>query len=388
VKKSLRVLGAAAAVAGLSVLAGCSGATDPAGAGSSESAADLSAEARAARDIVDAAAAPTDEFTPPGPPVDGSAIAGKTVFFIPATLQVPSLSGLADLVTDAFSNVDATVQVCDAKANPADAASCLAQAVDSGAAAVITSGFPREFAPAGFDAVTAAGIPLVNTLTETTGDGDPAQIGYVSYDSPELQSWMTNWVIADSDAKANVLAIKVTDTPSTTAWADLGIIQTYDEKCADCSVEVLEINTGQYDRLPSLVSSALVANPDITYVQSEFDSALPAISQGIQSAARDDMKVVSVDGYLSTLQDLGSGRLVQASAAADYEALSWYIADAAVRLVAGSPAVQDLDFPFLRAFTAENVGELDLTPEGEASGAWFGDADYQAGFLELWGIQG
>ena len=383
--KSLRALGVVIAAASMIVLAGCSGPADADGTGSTGPAAELSAEAQAAFDLVDAASVAVDEFEAPGPAIDGSALAGKTVYYIPATLQVPVLNVIGEHLADALGNLDATVQVCDGKANPADISSCVAQAIGADAGAVVTAGITPEFAPSAFTDLEAAGIPWVQGLTAPAGDADPTKVAYVTENQVLLQNWSTNWVIADSDAKANVLVIKLTDTPATTLWADAGILATYEEGCADCVIEVIEINSGQLDRLPSLVSSSLVANPDITYVQAQFDQFLPAVTQGIQSAARDDVTVASVDGFLSTLQDMEAGGLVESAITYNKAALGWYLADAAARLNAGQQAVQNLEFPFRRAFNESNIADLELTPESEASGEWFGDADYQAGFLELWG---
>jgi ribose transport system substrate-binding protein len=384
--KSLRALGVAVAAASMLVLAGCAG--DGGGpAAPATPAAELSAEAQAALKIVEAASASVDEFTAPGDAIDGSALAGKTVYYIPATQQVPVLNIIGEHLTDALSNLDATVQVCDGKANPADIASCVAQAIDADAGAVVTAGITPEFAPAAFADLATAGIPWVQGLTAPAGDADPTKVAYVTENQVLLQTWSTNWVIADSDAKANVLVIKLTDTPATTIWADAGILGTYKDSCSECVVEVIEINSGQLDRLQSLISSSLVANPDITYIQAQFDQFLPAVKQGIQSAARDDITVASVDGLLATMQDMESGGNIKSAVAYNKAALGWYLADAAARLAAGQQAVQMLDFPFRRAFNETNVGDLTLTPDAEASGEWFGDADYEAGFLELWGTK-
>ena len=35
---------------------------------------------------------------------------------------------------------------------------------------------------------------------------------------------------------------------------------------------------------------------------------------------------------------------------------------------------------------ASTLGELDLTPEGEKTGEWYGSADYRDAFPELWGL--
>lgn len=385
--KSLRALGVAVAAASMIILAGCAGGGDGgATTEPTEPAQELSAEAQAAQDLVDGMSVAIDEFEAPGPAFDGSALAGQTVYFIPATLQVPVLNIIGEHLEDALSNLDATMQICDGKANPADIASCVAQAIQADAGAVITAGIPPEFSPASFADLAAAGIPWVQGLTAPAGEGDPTQVAYVTENQVLLQKASTSWVIADSDAQANVLVIKLTDTPATTAWADAGILATYDEGCADCVVEVIEVNSGQLERLPSLISSSLVANPDITYIQAQFDQFMPAVTQAIQSAARDDVKVASVDGLLSTMQDMAAGGVVKSAVAYNKAALGWYLADAAARMAAGEPSVQNLDFPFRRAFNASNIDTLTLTPEAESSGEWFGAADYQAGFLELWGV--
>jgi ribose transport system substrate-binding protein len=263
----------------------------------------------------------------------------------------------------------------------------MAQAVDGNAAAVITNGYPYEFAPNAFDAVQAAGIPLLYGLASPTGDGDPTKVAYLTPDPIALQVWLSSWVIADSNAAANVLAIKITDTPSSTAFADLGMLATYEKNCSDCKVQVIEINVAQYDRLPSLISAALVANPDITYVHMEFDSGLPSVLQGIQSAGRDDVKVVSGDGYLSTLQDMKAGSPIVADASANYAAFAWYQADAVIRMAVGEPAAVKFAFPLRRLFTVDNVADLDVTADGEASGDWYGTVDYKGGLLDLWGVK-
>ncbi|PPL19447.1 sugar ABC transporter substrate-binding protein [Microterricola pindariensis] len=385
--KSSRTAGVAVAAISMLILAGCaSGGGEPTGT-TAEPAAALSAEAQAAQAIVDAASVAVDEFEAPGPAVDASALAGKTVYYIPATLQVPTLNYIGKAFTEALSQLDAKVEICDGKANPADIASCIAQAIDAKAGAVVTSGITPEFAPSAVSDLQAAGIPWVQATTTPSGDGDPSQVAYVAEDQVKLQSWSTNWVIADSDAQANVLVIKLTDTPATAAWADYGILAVYKDACSDCTTQVIEINSGQLERLPSLVSSALVANPDITYVQAQFDQFLPAVTQGIQSAARDDVKVASVDANLSALQDLASDGNVKSSVGYNKTALAWYMADATARLASGQPAVENLDFPYRRAFNESNVADLTLTPDAEASGEWFGKADYQAGFLQLWGVK-
>ncbi|WP_449282762.1 hypothetical protein [Leucobacter sp.] len=48
-------------------------------------------------------------------------------------------------------------------------------------------------------------------------------------------------------------------------------------------------------------------------------------------------------------------------------------------------AVQGEPFPFRRLFTQDVASGLDLTADGQSSGSWFREADYRAGFTDLWG---
>jgi ribose transport system substrate-binding protein len=332
---------------------------------------------------------PVAEFTPPGPAIAGVAdLAGGTVYYIPATLQVPMFGNVRDSLTEALGAVDVSVQTCDGKANPADIAGCLSQAVNAGADAIIAGSIPTELAATAFQSVEDAGIPLLYMQTAPAGPGDPTKVGYLTPNYVEMQAWNASWVVADSDGAANVLVVKVTDTPATILWIEQGALATYDELCPDCTVSVVETNTGQLDKLPSLVSSALVRDPDIGYVHVAFDVTVQPTIQGLQSAGRNDVKVVSQDGVLPVMQSLGQGQFMAAEVGFNQEALAWYGADQALRMMAGQESVQELAFPYRRLFTRDDAAGLELTPEGEASGEWFGDTGYTDGFLELWGVSG
>lgn len=343
----------------------------------------------AASALVGQVSQPVGEFTPPGPAVDGVAdLAGGTVYYVPATLQVPMFGNVRDSLTEALGQADISVQTCDGKANPADIAGCLDQAVNAGADAIVAGSIPTELAATAFQGVEDAGIPLLYMQTAPAGPGDPTQVAYLTPNNVEMQAWNASWVVADSGGAADVLVVKVTDTPATILWIEQGALATYEQMCPECTVTVVETNTGQLDKLPSLVSSALVRDPDIGYVHVAFDVTVQPTVQGIQSAGRTDVKVVSQDGVLPVMQSLGQGQFVAAEVGFNQEALAWYGADQVLRMMAGQESVQNLDFPYRRLFTRDDAAQLDLSPEGEASGQWYGDTGYTEGFLELWGVTG
>lgn len=67
-------------------------------------------------------------------------------------------------------------------------------------------------------------------------------------------------------------------------------------------------------------------------------------------------------------------------------AISWYMADQALRMATGNPAAQDVDFPYIRLFTRENVKDLQLTQGAQSDGSWYGAENIDADFRALWGI--
>ena len=296
---SKTTLGLAAALSAVLAASGCS-------SGDSESSASATAEATGAAagsaDVssfqanIEAASQPINEFNAPGPAIDASTVAGKTVYFVPAQYAVPIFAAVGNSLTSALGEAGVNVQVCDGKANPSNIADCMTQAINAQAAAVVTGSIPPDLASVAFQQVQDAGIPLVNALTIPAGPGEPTKVGYITPDFIGFQQTMADYVIANSDAKANVLLLKATDTPATILWADQAPAY-YAEACPECKVTVLETSTGQLDKLPSLVSSAMITDSSIDWVHVEFDALVQPTIQGLQSSPNaDQVQLVSMDG--------------------------------------------------------------------------------------------
>ncbi len=382
----------AAAAVGLLLLTGCSSVEQQkadASPGSGESSTAAAPGAEAAQGAVDAASQPAPAFTAPGPEVTGVAdLKGKTVYFVPATYQVPVFQAVQGSLEAALGTAGIKLEVCDGKSNPANMASCIQQGIDAEAGAIVTGSIPEDLVPVAFESARKAGIPVVNLMTAPAGPGKPTEQAYLTPDYIALQGLSAKWVIADSGAAANVLYVEITDTPATQIWADQGALATYEKQCPNCKVTVIKANTGQFDKLPSLVTSELTKNPDIDYVQTEVDFAVQPTVEGLQAANATRVKIASMDGVLATLQLLKGGQFINSEVGFNADALAWYAADDALRMITGKPANTNVAFPYQRMFTADNIGELGLSPDGEKSGEWYGSTDYRDGFLELWGLKG
>ena len=378
----------AALAAGALLLTGCSSVEEQSkAADKADASAPVSSEAAAAQEKVDQASQAVESFEAPGDPFEGVGdLSGKTVYFIPATFQVPVFQALAGSLEGALGAAGVKVEVCDGKSNPSNMASCFQQAIDARAGAIVSGSIPTELASIAFQSAARAGIPVVNTMTAPAGPGDPTDVAYLTPDYIGLQALSASSVIADSDAKAHVLYVQITDTPATTLWAEKGALATYEQACPDCEVTVVKANTGQFDKLPSLITSELTKNPDIDYVQTEVDFAVQPVVEGLQAANATSVKIASMDGVLPTLQMLESGQFVHSEVGFNADALAWYAADQALRMMTGQPSVANVAFPYQRMFTPDNIGDLDLTPDAQKSGEWYGSTDYQDGFTQLWGL--
>ena len=157
----------AALAAGALLLTGCSSVEEQSeAADTADTSAPVSAEAAAAQEKVDQASQAVDAFEAPGDALDGVGdLAGKTVYFIPATFQVPVFQALAGSLEGALGAADITVEVCDGKSNPSNMASCFQQAIDARAGAIVSGSIPAELASVAFQSAAKAGIPVVNTMT-------------------------------------------------------------------------------------------------------------------------------------------------------------------------------------------------------------------------------
>ena len=137
----------AALAAGALMLTGCSSVEDQSQAAAKpDNTAPTNAEAKAAQQTVHQASKAVEAFEAPGDPIDGvGGLRGKTVYFIPATYQVPVFQALSGSLEGALGAAGIKLEVCDGKSNPANMASCIQQAIDANAGAIISGSIPRNW---------------------------------------------------------------------------------------------------------------------------------------------------------------------------------------------------------------------------------------------------
>ncbi|NUR88348.1 MAG: substrate-binding domain-containing protein [Nonomuraea sp.] len=353
-----------------------SGSPGTAGSGSDTSA--LAGEVAALDKPLDAYPVPTDAVA------NASSLAGRTIYYIPITLQAPQFAATQKEITAAAKAAGLKVQTCDGKGTPTDVNACVAQATSAKAGAIVTDAIPYGLASGSLDAAQQAKIPVViNSQIVDSGHPQSGTLAYVGESAgADQQTALAKWTILDSQGRADVLINQNTDGPSQPVFVSAGK-KVFANSCSGCKVTVNEVSSANFSLVPSSTSAALLKDPGITYVQSQFEQFLQPTQAGIQSASKTGVKVVTGAAELSSLKALRSGSVAAAAGqATSYQA--WADVDAALRMMLGSKA-PDYQIP-VRLFTKDSVAGLKLTDAALASGEWFGPTTFTADFKKLWGV--
>lgn len=378
--RALALVGAAAVA--VLALAGCEASPSDEGTGAAPSASSTETLTGLAADVAAAMQAPGNAV-PTEKVAGGDALEGKTVYYVPITLQSAQFNVTATALTAALQELGATIQICDGKGTPTDVSACVSQGVTAGAAAIVSDAVPYGLAANAFDAAQAAGIPVVIS-NQIEADGHPASktLGYMATGGFSQQEITAKWVTDDSDGAANLLANVTTDGPSPKAFFAAGT-DVYDQECPDCVIVTNEVSSANFPLVAPSTQSALLANPDTQYVQTQFAQFLQPTLGGIQGAGvQGKVKVIAGSVQLADLKAVADGSLTAATGQGS-AFTGWLLADMALRLVAGEE-LPEYTIP-VRLFTADNIGDIDLTDTAEASGEWYGDTSFPDEFATIWG---
>ncbi|WP_165310807.1 sugar ABC transporter substrate-binding protein [Microbacterium protaetiae] len=378
-----RVLTALAVGAALTAtLAACSSDSDDGGSASAPSG-ETSADSALAQEIT-TLEQPLDAFPVPTDKVDGVAdLAGGTIYYVPITSRAPQFAITQAEITVAAKAAGLKVQACDGKGTPTDISACITQATHAKAVGIVLDGLAYDMAANAIEGAQKAGVPVVisNQMTDERHPATETFSNVGTAGSPQMIA-LAKWIMFDSGGKANVLINEATDGASQIAYVEAAVDE-FTKDCPDCTVTVNKVSSASFDQIPSSTSSALLKNPDIDYVISEFAEFLQPTAQGVQQASA-KVTMTTAASALSTLKELKGGATLQAATAQAAGYQGWVDVDAILRLHAGQD-VPEYEVP-TRLFTPDTLDGVELTSDAEQTGAWFGPATYTDDFTALWGV--
>ena len=323
-------------------------------------------------------------FTDSSPPITGIAkVKGDKILYIPISLQIGVFQSTLASMQQAASHVGVTVSGCDGKFGPAGAAACVNQALAEHVNAVVLDNIPVALIGQGLNQLEAAHIAVLEDQANPTPGND--KLAYLNVGGVTLIDSMADWIAVDSGGKADVLVIEQNDTPQQVAYINDDLLPEFKKTCPACKTKVIAMATDQLRNLPTQVEAALVQDPSINYVASEFDANVPYVVQGLKnSSAGSKIKIAGVLGDISSLERVKSGQQAYDALASEMFG-GWAYSDDVLRMLTGMPPVQSINGPW-RAFDASNVGGVTVSAGNVADDGIFGGDTYSKVFLKLWGV--
>ncbi len=376
----LRALALAGTAAAALVLAGCSGGgeaapSDDADAGGADSGA--SALETKVADFLQ----PLDSYDLPTEAVaDGEALDGTTVYYIPITIQAPQFALTAKVLEESTAAVGAKLQVCNGDGTPSTISQCIDGAVnDASTSTIILDGFFIGMAANSAMAAQAAGINVISSNQDILDDFPASDtLGYVKAPGKDMFVEVASWISLDSGGTGNQLVLLSKDGPIQQTFVENGLPEV-EADCPDCTITMLDVSSANFGQVASDLGSKLLQDPNIQYIHTQFAQYLPVV---IPVAAEGGQQVGTGASTLGALQAVSGGQVAAASGqSATFGA--WALIDTALRMANGQE-VFDYVIP-TRLFTADNIGDVTLTEEAEASGEWYGPTTFPADFKKLWG---
>ena len=381
-----------AAAAAAALLAACSSSAGGDSGGSSASSATSSAGSSSggvayAKAQLAKFSGTRDTYGTPAPVANVPSLKGKTIWYVPIGTGVPVLATIGAAMQASLHNLGATVHVCDGKFTPAAWSDCLNTAATQGANAVVTGFIPYQAIPTAFQNLVKKGIPVLVGGESAAGIPVGKKLGVFDPSGLTQQAFRltSDAAIADSNGKADVLYVNLTDSPLTANNTKVAIGELA-KNCSGCkSTSVNTTTASAQTNLASLINAKLAGNPDIDYLVVPQDAPpfLPSAQSGVKDAGRTGkVKIIAPGGTTLGLNAVKAGQM-----AYDIGQGAWYngwaFADAAVRLLAGAP-IPPGNTGAIRVFTSGNVAGMKITDADYASSTWYGGDQWQQQFLSAW----
>lgn len=368
------------------VLTGCGiGEKD---AGGSDASADPQLLEHAKSEVAKYKAVP--EFTLDAPPVDVASLKGKTIFNIPNNSQVPFNIAQDKAMKEVADRFGITFIQYENNGSATEWSSGIAQAISRKADLIMLGNGtdPRLVAPKLRDAKDA-GVPVISLHNYTDTQEVPKALdgllaGFTRGPFERGARLMADYIIAESDGKANILEIRSSDlspdNPMTEAFT--AEIEKY---CPGCTTEHIDIPVTQWSQqITPQVQTALTANPKIDWVAPHYDFMGTLAATGVkQAGAKDRVSMASFNGNLAPLEMIQKKDVHVADVGEDITWLSWAQMDLAFRIMSGGEPLPDNDpKTATRILDESNIDEVGTPP---AFGQGYGDA-YVSGYEKLWGV--
>jgi ribose transport system substrate-binding protein len=194
-------------------------------------------------------------------------------------------------------------------ADPATLVSAFKQALQYNPVAVASSGLPRAVWESVVPLYRAKKVKIVDMYIGATTYDDTV-IGQVGgpKDVNEYGQIIANWVVADSNGKANILLQEVNDFPILKDYVT-GFKQVVQKDCPSCKITELNNTIAQLGgQIVPAVVAALQKDRSINYVSTVNGPFLTGLPAALAAAGLTKVKICGESGDVQNLTNVKSGK--------------------------------------------------------------------------------
>jgi len=321
-----------------------------------------------------------------GPTTAAKAPRSLSVAVITCSSQLSGCVSPATGVQTAASKLGWHVRVYDGGGTPQKQNAAMLDAISAGAKVIVNIAIDPNLVQQGLQAAKQSGVLVVsgsngidtpNPVQKPTG----GKLGYlfdVAPDYAALGRKAADWIIGDSNGKANVAVFSDPEFPSVIAFQN-GLLEGL-KTCTGCTISPLQDFNGTQvgTTLGSQTTGYLQAHPDVKYVFSPYDPAAAAQVTAIATAGlATRVKLVGVLGSQQNLSFIRHGEVQAADAAYDNRYMGYMIVDQIIRTLDKKP----LFSPHGGNLPGVVLDKTNVPAQGSD---WHAGFDYETKFAQLW----
>ncbi len=302
---------------------------------------------------------------------------GQLIYNVSCNLAIVGCSEISNEVSAAVKALGDKFMRCHAGPTPSQAQSCITNAVNAKAAAIVTNDVAANSSGSGYHQAAAAHIPIIGAFTanpENTPD-EPTQAAESA--PTDEATLLADYVIAKSNGKAHVLYIGE-NTDQDGVYRGKAFTAAI-KKCTTCKFYTVQTdnNTLSTSGGPA-ITAALEAHPDVNWVIGNFDEASALAVLAVEKLGRQNtIKVGGMDADPQNLEYIKDNKVQVVDATVGQGEVAWAAVYSASRLLSGYK---------VPLATPVNIWLIDPSniKEVPSSGLFFGPNNYQSKFEALW----
>jgi ribose transport system substrate-binding protein len=341
---------ALAVTAGL--VAGCSSSSGQNAADSATSSGVTSCLQKTKAVTAEALQAPTIQLPPAS--LDTAHLAGKTVWVITFTSEVPALKQEAEGLTEAGKTLGFAVKAFDGQGNPAQQSAGIEEAVSQHASAIVLIAVDPTTMVGPLSKAAAAHIPVVSVINQDASSPAPKYVtAQISQDAAKISKWEANYMLNATGCSGtygyfwspNFVADK---------WFEPAMVSTFKQQCPSCHLDLVSEPAGATQSAFSpIVNSFVQSHSGLKGIITDGVGTTDAITSALH-ATKTKVNIVGQAGDNTNVGYIMGGTEIGDVLWAPQEMIGYYIADEAARVATGQKPVRE-PFPVFLV-TKDSVG--------------------------------